>query len=480
MTIPVFRNLVAGEWRDGDGHVDNINPSDTTDVIGRFARANAADVDDAVEAGRAALLAWAAVSLDERARVLEQIGRELFERREELGRLLSREEGKTAAEGIAEAGRAASIFRFFAGEVLRPGGEVVPSVRPGIDVLVERVPLGVVGVITPWNFPLAIPAWKIAPAIAHGNAVVWKPAELVPASAHALADIIHRSGAPAGLVNLVTGPGSVVGQRIADHPGISAVTFTGSTAIGKGVAAATAARLCRVQLEMGGKNPLVVLDDAELERAVECAVQAAYYSTGQRCTATSRVLVTPGIHDRFVERLAQRTAELVVGNALDPATQIGPAVSDAQLRQDLEYIEIGVSEGAQLVVGGERLERSTPGHYIAPALFAGATNSMRICQDEIFGPVVAVVPVADLDEGIAVANDTVYGLTAGICTTSLAAATKFRRSAEAGMVMVNLPTAGVDFHVPFGGRKSSNLGPREQGRAAIEFFTATRTTYVAP
>lgn len=476
----IHPNLIAGEWVATDDAVDDVNPSDLTDVVGRFSRGTATDVDRAVDAAHTAQQVWAAMPLDDRARILERIGNEIFDRREELGTLLSREEGKTRAEGIGEAARAASIFRYNAGEILRPDGQVLPSVRPGIDVFVQREPLGVIGVITPWNFPIAIPAWKIAPALAHGNAVVWKPAELVPATAHALADIIHRSGVPAGLLNLIVGPGREVGQAIADHDGIDGVTFTGSTAVGRGVAAATAARLCRVQLEMGGKNPLVVLDDADLERAVEAAIQGSFYSTGQRCTASSRLIVTKGIHDRFVERLVQRTEALVVGHALEATTQIGPVVSVAQLAQDLDYIEIGLAEGAELVTGGNTVACATDGHYLRPTLFAGANNAMRISREEIFGPVAAVIQAADLDEAIYIANDTPYGLTAGICTSSLAASTRFRREARVGMVMVNLPTAGVDFHVPFGGRKASNLGTREQGHHAMEFYTAVKTTYVAP
>ncbi|MGB8859514.1 MAG: aldehyde dehydrogenase family protein [Ilumatobacteraceae bacterium] len=478
--MTIHPNLIAGEWVTAADAIDDINPSDLSDVVGRFSRGTAADVDRAVDSARTAQRTWAAMPLDDRARILERIGNEIFERREELGTLLSREEGKTRVEGIGEAARAASIFRFFAGEVLRPEGQMVPSVRPGIDVMVQREALGVIGVITPWNFPIAIPAWKVAPALAHGNAVVWKPAEIVPATAHALADIIHRSGVPAGLLNLITGPGREVGQAIAEHEGIDGVTFTGSTAVGRGVAAATAARLCRVQLEMGGKNPLVVLDDADLERAVEIAIQGSFFSTGQRCTASSRLVITDGIHDRFVERLVERTEALVVGHALESTTQIGPVVSAAQLQQDLDYIAVGREEGARLVAGGSRCECSTEGYYLRPTVFAGATNTMRISREEIFGPVAAVIRVADLDEAIAVANDTPYGLTAGICTQSLAASTRFRREAQAGMVMVNLPTAGVDFHVPFGGRKASNLGPREQGAMAREFYTAVKTTYVAP
>jgi acyl-CoA reductase-like NAD-dependent aldehyde dehydrogenase len=393
--------------------------------------------------------------------------------------LLSREEGKTLAEGIGEVTRAGQIFDFFAGETLRLSGETLPSVRPGIGVEITREPVGVVGLITPWNFPIAIPAWKIAPALCYGNTVVIKPADLVPGSAWALVDILHRAGLPKGVLNLVMGRGSVVGQTMLDSPDINAVSFTGSVLTGRRVAEASVKVGRKFQLEMGGKNPTVVLDDADLKVAVEVAAQSAFFSTGQRCTASSRVIVTEGIHDRFVEALAERTRNLRVGNALHKDTEIGPVVDPSQLQQDLDYIEIGKQEGAKLVVGGERLRKDTEGHYLQPALFTEATNAMRIAREEIFGPVLAVIRVKDYDEALAAANDTEFGLSAGIVTTSLKYATHFRRNAEAGMVMVNLPTAGVDFHVPFGGRKGSSYGPREQGRYAQEFFTVVKTAYTA-
>ena len=476
------QNFIAGAWSKGANASKDINPSNTGDVIGEFPQAGAAEAETAIAAAKAAFPAWSRSTVQQRHDILKKIGDEIIARKDEIGRLLSREEGKTLAEGIGETMRAGQIFLFFAGETLRQAGEKLGSVRPGVDVEITREPLGVIGIITPWNFPIAIPAWKIAPALAYGNCVVFKPADLVPASAHALSEIISRAGLPAGVFNLVMGRGSVVGEAMLKHKDVNAISFTGSVGTGRRIAATCVGTdpMKKIQLEMGGKNPLVVLDDADLERAVETAIQGSFYSTGQRCTASSRLVITDGIHDRFVQRLVERAEALVVGHALEATTQIGPVVSAAQLQQDLDYIEIGRGEGAQLVAGGGIVQCATEGHYLRPTVFAGATNAMRISREEIFGPVAAVIRVADLDEAIAVANDTPYGLTAGICTQSLAAATRFRREAQVGMVMVNLPTAGVDFHVPFGGRKASNLGPREQGAMAREFYTAVKTTYVAP
>jgi aldehyde dehydrogenase (NAD+) len=391
--------------------------------------------------------------------------------------LLAREEGKTLAEGVGETVRAGQIFLFFAAECVRLSGEKIASVRPGIDIEVTREPVGVVGLITPWNFPIAIPAWKIAPALAYGNCVVFKPADLVPGTAHALSKIIAASGIPAGVFNLVMGRGSVVGETLIRHPDIAAISFTGSVATGQSIAAACVAGMKKFQLEMGGKNPLVVLDDADLAVAVECAANGAFFATGQRCTASSRLVVTEGIHDRFVAALTERMKTLVVDDALKSGTHIGPAVDQSQLDQDLRYIGIGKDEGARLVAGGDVLRRDAPGFYVAPALFTDVRNDMRIAREEIFGPVAAVIRAKDYDAALAIANDTPFGLVAGICTTSLKHATHFKRNAEAGMVMVNLPTAGVDYHVPFGGRKGSSYGPREQGRYAAEFYTTVKTAY---
>jgi aldehyde dehydrogenase (NAD+) len=475
-----FANFIAGDWIESAETSRNVNPSNTGDVVGEYARASAADVANAIAAAKAASHGWARSTPQERHDVLRRVADEILARKDELGKLLSREEGKTLAEGIGETIRASQIFAFFAGEALRLAGEKIASVRPGVEVEMTREPMGVVGIITPWNFPIAIPAWKIAPALCYGNAVVFKPADLVPGCGWAIAEIISRSGLPKGVFNLVMGRGSVVGEAILKSRDVHAVTFTGSAATGRHVAATCAGRMAKFQLEMGGKNPLVVLDDADLKTAVECALNGAFFSTGQRCTASSRLIVTEGIHDRFVAALSERLSGVVVDDALKAGTQIGPVVDQSQLDQDLDYIRIGTQEGAKLVSGGQLLNRATPGFYLAPALFTEATNAMRISREEIFGPVASVIRVKSYEEALAIANDTEYGLSAGICTTSLKHASHFKRNAEAGMVMVNLPTAGVDYHVPFGGRKASSYGPREQGRYAAEFFTQVKTSYVLP
>ncbi|WP_017759524.1 aldehyde dehydrogenase family protein [Pseudacidovorax intermedius] len=472
-----FNNLINGEWLAGASYSPNLNPSNLADVIGQYTQGDASHVDAAVAAGTAAFPAWSTGSVQARSDALDKIGTEILARKEELGALLAREEGKTRAEGIGEVTRAGQIFKFFAGECLRLSGETVPSVRPGIGVEITREPVGVVGLITPWNFPIAIPAWKIAPALAFGNCVVLKPADLVPGSSWALAEIIHRSGIPAGVFNLVMGRGSVIGNALVQHPGIHAISFTGSVGVGRGIALECAKSGKKVQLEMGGKNPQVVLDDANLDQAVELCVQSAFYSTGQRCTASSRLIVTDGIYPRFIEAMKARMAKITVGDALAQGTDIGPVSSQSQLEQDLGYVEIGKAEGATLAVGGERLALGTEGFYMAPALFSDSGKTMRINREEIFGPVASVIRVKDYDEALATANDTEFGLSAGIATTSLKYATHFKRHSQAGMVMVNLPTAGVDYHVPFGGRKGSSYGPREQGRYAQEFFTIVKTAY---
>ncbi|TWH01520.1 aldehyde dehydrogenase (NAD+) [Ochrobactrum sp. J50] len=474
--MTIHQNLIAGEWVGGDG-IANINPSDTNDVVGTYARATAEDTKAAIAAAKAAFPAWSRSGILERHAILRRTADEILARKDELGRLLSREEGKTLAEGIGETIRASQIFDFFAGEALRLAGEVLPSARPGIGVEITREPVGVVGIITPWNFPIAIPAWKIAPALCYGNTIVFKPADLVPGCSWAIVDILHRAGLPKGVLNLVMGKGSVVGQTILDSADVNAVTFTGSTGTGKRVAAASIEHNRRFQLEMGGKNPVVVLDDADLNVAVESVVNSAFFSTGQRCTASSRIIVTEGIHDKFVAAAIEKLKTVVVDNALKQGTHIGPVVDESQLKQDMDYIEIGRKEGAKLAFGGERLNRETPGFYLQPALFTEATNQMRISREEIFGPVASVIRVKDYEEALATANDTNFGLSSGICTTSLKHATHFKRNSEAGMVMVNLPTAGVDFHVPFGGRKGSSYGPREQGRYAAEFYTTVKTAY---
>jgi len=473
----IHAHYIAGDWTTGSAAAPNLNPSDLSDVVGEYALGDAAAVDAAVAAARAAFAAWSTSGIQARSDALDKIGSEILARREELGNLLAREEGKTLPEAIGEATRAGHIFKFFAGEVLRLSGEVLPSVRPGIGVEITREPIGVVGLITPWNFPIAIPAWKIAPALAYGNCVVIKPADLVPGCAWALAEIISRSGIPAGVFNLVMGQGRSVGEALVNHPGVDAISFTGSQGVGQRIAQSCVAQHKKVQLEMGGKNPQVVLDDADLKQAVELCAQSAFFSTGQRCTASSRLIVTEGIYPAFMAALTERVKHLKVGDARKAGTEIGPVVSQAQLEQDLGYVEIAQAEGAMLLCGGERLKRDTEGYYMAPALIGDSTPQMRINREEVFGPVASVIRVKHYEEALAVANDTPFGLSAGIATTSLKHATHFKRHAQAGMVMVNLPTAGVDYHVPFGGRKGSSYGAREQGRYAAEFFTTVKTAY---
>jgi len=473
-----YDNYIDGQWVAGNQYQANINPSDLSDVIGEYAQADAAQVDAAIAAARKAFPAWSAGGIQARADALEKVGLEILARREELGTLLAREEGKTLPEAIGEVARAGNIFKFFAGECLRQAGEVLQSVRPGVSVEVTREPLGVIGLITPWNFPIAIPAWKIAPALAYGNCVVIKPADLVPGCAWAIAEIISRAGFPAGVFNLVMGKGREVGEALVNDTRVDGISFTGSVGVGRGIAAACVNRGAKVQLEMGGKNPQVILDDADLDTAVELATQSAFYSTGQRCTASSRLIVTEGIYDRFVAAMVERIGKIKVGSALEKGIDVGPVVSQAQLDQDLSYIALGKQEGARLACGGEHVSCGSEGYFLAPTLFVDATADMRISREEIFGPVASVVRVKDYDEALAMANDTEFGLSAGICTTSLKYANHFKRHAQAGMVMVNLPTAGVDYHVPFGGRKGSSYGPREQGRYAQEFYTTVKTTYV--
>jgi alpha-ketoglutaric semialdehyde dehydrogenase len=478
----IEKNYVAGEWVESAGVSHNVNPSNTQDIIGEYSKADRAQTLQAIAAAKAAFPKWSRSTPQERFDALNRISAEIITRKDELGRLLAREEGKTLPEGIGEVARAGQIFSFFAGEALRLTGEKGASVRPGLDVEITREAVGVIGLITPWNFPIAIPAWKIAPALCYGNSVVFKPAEIVPGSAHALSEIIARSGIPAGVFNLVMGSGSVVGQTMIEHPDVAAVSFTGSVQTGHKIAQTCVASLPmkKFQLEMGGKNPLVVLDDADVKVAVEAAVNGAFFSTGQRCTASSRLIVTQGIHDRFVEALTDRVKGLVVDDALKTGTHMGPVVDQNQLDQDLRYIKIGKDEGAKLHWGGEILNRETPGFYMQPAIFTAASNSMRIAREEIFGPVASVIRAKDYDEALAIANDTAFGLASGICTTSLKYASHFKRNSEAGMVMVNLPTAGVDYHVPFGGRKGSSYGAREQGAYAREFYTIVKTAYVYP
>ena len=478
--METLQNFVGGEWVKLDIDAEDINPSDTRDTLAEYSLANASLAGDAISAAVASSTSWGDSNLQKRSDLLDSIGNKILARKEELGYLLSREEGKTLPEGVGEVTRAGHIFKFFAGEVLRFSGDLVPSVRTGVDVEVTRQPVGVIGIIAPWNFPIAIPAWKIAPALAFGNTVVFKPANLVPAMAWELAKIIDEAGVPPGVFNLVLGKGSEVGETLVNDPRIKAISFTGSVATGEDIAQKVVKRMGKIQLEMGGKNPLVILDDANLDIAIDCAINGAYFSTGQRCTASSRLIVTDGIYNDFIVAMKDRLSSTVVDNALKEGTHIGPVVDKAQLNQNMYYIEKAKKEGAHLAFGGNLLERDTQGFYLEPTLFTDTDNRMTINQEEVFGPVASVIKVAGYDEALHEANATHFGLSSGIITSSLKYASDFRKKAQAGMVMVNLPTAGVDYHVPFGGTKGSSYGSREQGRYAIEFYTSVKTSYVAP
>ncbi len=472
-------NLIAGEWTAGDSEIENRNPSDVSDLVGMFAQAGVDQLEATLDRARAAQAEWAARGPESRQAVLANIGAELMARAEELGTLLSREEGKPLAEGKGEVWRAGQFFAYYAGECLRQIGENADSVRDGVEIDVRREPVGVVGVISPWNFPCATASWKIAPALCYGNAVVWKPANATPASAVALTEIIARQDIPRGLFSLVMGPGGSIGQRLAESPKVDAISFTGSAPVGKGIATAAIANLTKLQMEMGSKNALAVMDDADMDLAVALALNGAFGGSGQKCTASSRLVVHEAVHDAFVARLADGARALKVGHALTPGVQMGPVISEAQLRSNLAYVELAAAEGAELVCGGARIDAPHDGFYMSPGVFANTSNDMRINREEMFAPLTSVIKVGGYDEALAVVNDTEFGLTSGIATRSLARAAHFRRNARTGVVTVNLPTAGTDYHVPFGGRGASSYGPREQGRAAAEFYTTVKTAYIS-
>lgn len=475
----MHKNYIAGEWVAGETAIENRNPSDVTDIIGSYAQASTAQLDTAFDAARAAQKIWSRTGLEARQTILMQIGNALMARADELGELLSREEGKPRAEGRGEVYRAGQFFTYYAAEVLRQIGDNADSVRPDIEIDVRRDPVGVVAVVSPWNFPTATAVWKIAPALAFGNAIIWKPANLVPASAVALAEIIASTDLPAGLFNLVMGAGSSIGDALVTSAAIDAITFTGSVETGRRIAAGAIANMTRMQMEMGSKNALAVMDDADIDLAVACAVNGAYGGTGQKCTASSRIIVHDAVHDQFVDKMLAATNALQVGHALEEGTQIGPVVSDTQLAENLDYVALAKSEGGEILCGGERLSLAHDGFYMAPCLVAGTQNDWRVNREEMFAPIACIMRAGSYDEALNIVNDTPFGLTAGIITKSLARASHFRRNADTGCVMVNLPTAGTDYHVPFGGRGNSSYGPREQGQYAVDFFTSVKTAYIA-
>jgi acyl-CoA reductase-like NAD-dependent aldehyde dehydrogenase len=469
-----IRHLIGGAWT-GEPSEERRNPADLDEVVSMTARGGAAEVDAAVGAAAVAQSGWAATAPPARGVILDAASRLLAARAEETARDLVREEGKTLAEARGEVARAIDILRFYGGEGWRLYGQTIPSMTPNTMVYTRREPVGVVGVITPWNFPIAIPAWKIAPALIAGNAVVHKPASLTSVSAHHLASALVEAGLPAGVLNVVYGSGREVGDPLVEDRRVAALTFTGSTAVGRGIHAKMAARMARVQLEKGGKNPLVVLDDADVERAAQIAAQGGFGLTGQACTATSRVIATPGIAERFIDAMKLQVDRYRPGNGLDEGVLMGPVISEAQLETDRSYLAIARDEGGEVVFGGEVVD----GLRLAPAVVAGVRPEHRIATEEVFGPVIAVIEASDFDEALAIANAVPYGLTAGICTTDLARAHAFAERVQAGVVKVNRPTAGVELNVPFGGIKQSSTGTyREQGQVATEFFTWSKSVYL--
>jgi aldehyde dehydrogenase (NAD+) len=458
----------------------NENPSDLDDPVGYVCMGESEHAEAAADAAARAFPSWASQVPQARADVLYRCAALVGERRDWLAKLISCEAGKTWIDALAEVDRCAWILRFNAGEALRMSGQCMRSVRAGVDIIVRRDPIGPIAVISPWNFPLAIPAWKLAPALACGNSTILKPSELAPATGFALVELLRESGAPSGVVNCIQGEGPTVGAALVQSRLISAVSFTGSENAGREIIRRCADQGKRVQAEMGGKNPWVVLDDADLEVAVDCAVSAAFSSAGQRCTATSRIIVTPGIRTAFVEALRCRMTGLRVGHALDPATNVGPLISDRQLCRVVASLEAAGAAGASVYGGLRPAGDGRPrGHYLSPAIVLGLPSGHRLNQEEVFGPVASVLEADDFDDAIRLANDSRYGLSAGICTRSLHAAQEFMARCDAGIVTVNLPTAGIDYHVPFGGRKASSYGPREQGSEAMDFFSETKTCYLA-
>jgi len=476
--VKKLSHYVGGEWVVGAAAQSSHNPAEPSDIVAEVPAADSDLLHVAADVGAEAGEEWASATPEVRADCLHRVSEHLDARREEIADLLSREQGKVIAEAHGEVVRASRIFRYFAGEAVRRHGLALDSVRPGVDVHTRREAVGLFALVTPWNFPLSIPAWKTAPALAFGNSVVLKPAGPTPAIADALARAIDAAGVPAGVFNLVYASGSST-NALLEHPAVRGISFTGSTSVGQSIGDGAIRRQQRIQLEMGGKNALVILDDADLDTAVRCALDGAFFGTGQRCTASSRLIVTDAIHDRFVAAFSAAVSALRVGDPRNPDVQVGPVATSGQFENILGYIEIARSEGAVIAAGGGPVKGEGQGYFIRPTLLTGCSPDMRSSCEEIFGPVASVLRVADYEGALALANATPFGLSAGIVTRSLASARDFQRRARAGMVMVNLPTAGVDYHVPFGGTKQSSYGPREQGFAAVEFYTTQKTIYVA-
>jgi aldehyde dehydrogenase (NAD+) len=476
MNAPALSSLVGGRRREGDEVVPDINPAAPEEHVATVTLAGPELAAEAVEAAAAAFAAWRDTPPPLRGDVLRRAADLVDERAETIGRDLAREEGKTLVEAIGETRRAAAILRYYAGQTLEPDGETYPSHSALTFLYARREPLGVVTAITPWNFPIAIPAWKIAPALAYGNTVVWKPAEIVPLTSTHLAAALDDAGLPAGTLNLVLGRGSVVGDTLVAHERVDAVTFTGSNAVGRALELKATEAGKKVQLELGGKNPAVVLADADLELAAEQVARGAFLSAGQKCTATSRVIVERGVLEEFGDRVAELARSWPVGDPLDEATKVGPLASKAQLDTVSGYLDVAERESARVLAGGSRGDGG--GYFVEPTVLAGLPPTSRVVREEIFGPVAALLPASSYEEAVALANDTPFGLTAALFTRDLGKALRFSRDIRAGVVKVNQESAGLEFQAPFGGMRQSSSGSREQGKVARDFFTQWKTVYL--
>jgi acyl-CoA reductase-like NAD-dependent aldehyde dehydrogenase len=474
-----FRNYIDGEWVSGPTF-ENRNPANTGELVGLFAKGSASDIHEAATAAAKALPQWSALPAPARGNLLFKVAEILDRKFDQIAAEMTREEGKTLPESKGEVRRSINIFRYFGGEGSRLPGLLVPSERERVHMFAIRKPIGVIGLVTPWNFPSAIPSWKMAPALICGNTIVVKPASAAPLSAWRIVEACHEAGIPKGVVNFVAGSGGELGSALVEAAPLRAISFTGSCDVGRWLHAAASKRSLRIQLEMGGKNPTIVLADANFQSAVENTVNAAFFSTGQKCTATSRVIVEEPIYDKFLEALVERTKKLKVGNGMEPGIDIGPAVDEGQLETDLKYIDIGRKEAGAPRAGGNRLTGRDfdKGYFIEPTIFADVTPSMTIAREEIFGPVLAVMPSKNFEDAMQIANDIPFGLSASIQTTNVSRVFEFVNRMEAGLLTVNLPSAGVEYQLPFGGTKDSSFGSKEQGPAALEFYSDYKTVYL--
>jgi aldehyde dehydrogenase (NAD+) len=479
-TPQLFPNFINGEWVAGSATFEDRNPANIDEIVGLFSKGSAADVEAAAQAAAGALPGWAGMPAPARGNILYKAAEILEKKFDQLGAEMTREEGKTLPEAKGEVRRAINIFRYFGGEGSRLDGVMVPSERERVHVFAIRKPIGVIGLVTPWNFPIAIPAWKIAPALICGNTLVVKPASVSPLCCWRIVEALHEAGIPKGVINFVAGSGGELGKALVNAAPVKAISFTGSNDVGNWIHTEASKRKLRIQLEMGGKNPTIVLADADLKTAVENVCNAAFFSTGQKCTATSRAIVEDGIYDRFVEALVERTKKLKVGDGMLPGIDIGPAVDRGALDTILKYIEIGRRESGEPRCGGNRLTGGAydKGYFVEPTIFADVDPAHTIAREEIFGPVLAIIRAKDFEDAMRLANDTPFGLSSSIQTTNLSRALDYVYRAEAGLLTINLPSAGVEYQLPFGGTKDSSFGPKEQGPAALDFYSDFKTIYL--